>query len=175
MVGSIKDRFKQPSSEVYKHLESLVLKSISSINASKEIAYLKGTLKDDVDYLKFEVECDVLRVMFNESQLQHFKDVYTRLKEIDYSQLSLIPNTITICKLLLVNPATTATAERSYSAARRIKTGMRSNMLALRLNSVSILHTHKLITDKLDLKAIANDLFQIMTEGSQLLAGFEDS
>ena len=82
MVGSIKDRFKQPSSEVYKHLESLVLKSISSINASKEIAYLKGTLKDDVDYLQFEVECDVLRVMFNEGQLQHFKDVYTRLKEI---------------------------------------------------------------------------------------------
>ena len=114
MVGSIKDRFKQPSSEVYKHLESLVLKSISSINASKEIAYLKGTLKDDVDYLQFEVECDVLRVMFNKGQLQHFKDVYTRLKEIDYSQLSLIPNTITICKLLLVNPATTATAERSF-------------------------------------------------------------
>ena len=89
----------------------------------KKIAYLKETHKGDVDYLQFEVECDVLRVMFNEGQPQHFKDVYTRLKEVDYSQLSLILNTITICKLLLVNPATTtAIAERSFSAARRIKT-----------------------------------------------------
>ena len=97
--------------------------------------------------------------MFDEGQLQHFKDVYTLLKEVGYSQLSLISNTITICKLLLVNPASTATAERSFSVARRIKTWMRSNMLALRLNSVSILHTHthKFIQDKLDLKAIANE------------------
>ena len=154
MVGSIKDRFKQPSFEVYEHLESLLLKSISSIDASKEIAYLKETHKGDVDYLQSEVKCSVLRVMFNEGQLQHFKDIYTRLKEVDYSQLSLIPSTITISKLLLVNPATTATAEQSFSAARRIKTWMHLNMLALCLNSMSILLTHKLITDKLYLKAI---------------------
>ena len=36
---------------------------------------------------------------------------------------------------------------------------MRSNLLALRLNSMSILHTHKLIADKLDLKVIANEFF----------------
>ena len=120
-------------------------------------AYLKETHKCDVDYLQFEVECDVLQVMFREGQPQPFKNVYTRLKEVDYSQLSLIPNTIPICKLLLVNPANTATVERSFSAARRIKTWMRLNLLALLLNSVSILHTHKLITDKLDLKAIANE------------------
>ena len=96
MVGFIKDLFKQPSFEVYEHLESLLLKSISSIDASKKIACLKETYKGDVNYLQFEVECDVLRVMFNEGQPQHFKDVYTRLKEVEYLQLSLIPNTIII-------------------------------------------------------------------------------
>ena len=112
MVDAIKVCFKHLSLEVYKHLQWLLLKSISSIDESKEIAYLRETHKGDVNYLQFEVECDVLRVMFNEGQPQHFKDVYTRLKEVEYSQLSLIPNTITICKLLLVNPATTATAEQ---------------------------------------------------------------
>ena len=105
VVGSIKDRFKQPNFEVYEHLELLLLKSISSIDASKEIAYLKETHNGDVDYLQFEVKCYVLGVMFNEGQLQHFKDISTRLKEVDYSQLCLIPNTITISKLLFVNPA----------------------------------------------------------------------
>ena len=95
--------------------------------------------------------------MFNKGQPQHFKDVYTLLKEVDYSQFSLISNTIPICKLILINPATTATAERSFSPARRIKTWMRPNMLALRLNSVLIIYFYKLITDKLDLKAIANE------------------
>ena len=79
MVGSIKDRFKQPSFEVYEHLESLLLKSISSIDASKKIACLKETYKGDVNYLQFEVECDVLRVMFSKGQPQHFKNVYTQL------------------------------------------------------------------------------------------------
>ena len=111
MVGSIKVRLKHSSFEVYEHLESLLLKSISSIDGSTEVAYLKETHKGDVDYLQFEVECDVLRVIINKGQPQHFQDVYIWLKEVDYSQLSLIPNTITICKLLLVNPATTATAE----------------------------------------------------------------
>ena len=134
------------------------MKSISSIDASKEIAYLKETYRGDVNYLQFEVECDVLRVMFNKGQPQHFKDVYTLLKEVDYSQFSLISNTIPICKLILINPATTATAERSFSPARRIKTWMRPNKLALRLNSVLIIYFYKLITDKLDLKAIANEL-----------------
>ena len=134
------------------------MKSISSIDASKEIAYLKETYKGDVNYLQFEVECDVLRVMFNKGQPQHFKDVYTLLKKVDYSQFSLISNTIPICKLILINPATTATAERSFSPARRIKTWMRPNKLALRLNSVLIIYFYKLITDKLDLKAIANEL-----------------
>ena len=70
---------------------------------------MKETHKVDVKYLQSEVECDVLRLMFNKGQPQHFKDVYTRLKEVVCSQLSLIPNTIPICKLIIVNPATTTT------------------------------------------------------------------
>ena len=76
MVGSIKVRLKHSSFEVYEHLESLLLKSISSIDGSTEVAYLKETHKGDVDYLQFKVECDVLQVIINKGQPQHFKDVY---------------------------------------------------------------------------------------------------
>ena len=70
---------------------------------------------------------------------------------------------------MLFNLATTATTERSFSTARRIKTWIRSRMLAERLNPLAmrmlaerlnplaILHTHKTFTDSLDFIDIAND------------------
>ena len=42
--------------------------------------------------------------------------------------IMLEKNFIVICKLLLVNPATSATGERSFSVARRGKTWLRANM-----------------------------------------------
>ena len=58
---------------------------------------------------------------------------------------------------MLFNLATTATTERSFSTARRIKTWIRSRMLAERLNPLAILHTHKTFTDSLDFIDIASD------------------
>ena len=43
----------------------------------------------------------------------------------------------------MVLPATSATAERSFSALRRLKTWMRSTMSQGRLNGVAILHVHR--------------------------------
>lgn len=57
----------------------------------------------------------------------------------------------------MVNPATTATAERSFSLARRIKTWMRSTSTAARFNSLAILHGDKSETDSIDLINIANE------------------
>ncbi len=102
------------------------------------------------------MECDILRVMFMNEKPNCFKDVVDHMKVLQ-QQRSLIPNINTICKLLLVNPATTATAERSFSLARRIKTWMRSKMLAPRFNSLAILHSHKSLTDGVNLKDVANE------------------
>ena len=57
---------------------------------------------------------------------------------------------IVICKLLLVNPATSATGERSFSMARRVKTWLRANMKQQSFNNVAFLHTHKARTRLLD-------------------------
>ena len=54
-------------------------------------------------------------------------------------------------------PATTATAERSFSSLRRIKTYLRSTMSDCRLNSLFLMHIHKERTEKLDLAAIAKE------------------
>ena len=73
----------------------------------------------------------------------------------------MITEVIVIGKLLLVNPATSATGERSFSMARRVKTWLRANMKQQRFNNVALLlHSHKARTDKMRLLDIANEFVQ---------------
>ena len=60
--------------------------------------------------------------------------------------------------ILYVSPATSATAERSFSLARRIKTWTRSTMSQKRFKDIVILTIHKELTDKLDLLSIGNEI-----------------
>ena len=48
-----------------------------------------------------------------------------------------------LLRLLLVCPATSCEAERSFSALRRIKTWLRNSMTQVRLNSAAVCHVHK--------------------------------
>ena len=66
-------------------------------------------------------------------------------------------NIMNLLKLLLVNPATSATAERFFSLARKLKTWMRSTMLPGGLNVFAILHEHKKLKDRLNLTDIAKE------------------
>ena len=57
--------------------------------------------------------------------------------------------------LYLTIPATTVTAERSFSALCRVKTYLRSTMTEKRLNSILLLHTHHDFCVELDLRQVA--------------------
>ena len=75
------------------------------------------------------------------------------LREIQQAVLSL-NTTSSLCseitKLLYVIPASTASAERSFSSLRRLKTYLRLSMTAKRLNHILLLHiVHKDLTDEL--------------------------
>ena len=58
-------------------------------------------------------------------------------------------------KLYMTVPVTTATAARTFSTMRRIKTYLRSNMTQERLNHTFMLNAHKSRLDNLDLRSIA--------------------
>ena len=63
-------------------------------------------------------------------------------------------------KVVLVSGATTATPERSFSMAIRIKTWLRSTMEQRRFNSLSILNSSKPLVDKLPLVKVANEFVE---------------
>ena len=83
-------------------------------------------------------------------------------------------NFIVICKLLLVDPATSATAKRSFSMARRVKTRLRANIKQQRFNNVALLHTHKARTDKIRLLDVANKFVQRNENRFRNLGKFSD-
>ena len=51
-----------------------------------------------------------------------FDDNIVKIKELPSLEREMIKEVITLCKLFLVNPATSGAGERSFSTARRLKT-----------------------------------------------------
>ena len=72
----------------------------------------------------------------------------------------LIKNVITVLKIVLVDAATSATPERSFSLARWVKTWLRSTMSQKRFNSLSILATYKDVLDNISIVNVANDFVE---------------
>ena len=65
-----------------------------------------------------------------------------------------------VIKIVLTSGATSATPERSFSMARRLKTWLRSTMTQKRFNSLAVLNANKAIVDNLSLTDIANDFVE---------------
>ena len=59
-----------------------------------------------------------------------------------------------LIRIYLTIPMSNATAERSFSALKRLKTYLRATMGQKRLNHLIFLHVHKDLTDNLDLNKI---------------------
>ena len=72
------------------------------------------------------------------------------LTEVEVGK-NMLPEVSTLLQIYFTLPVTTATAERSFSALRRLKTFLRSTMTQPRLNSAMLLHVHKERCAKLDI------------------------
>ena len=87
----------------------------------------------------------------------NFSDVLGKVRALRPEQKQLISIVVQICKLILINPATTAAAERTFPLARRICMCLRSYMKQTRFNNLTMLHCHKAWTDVIDIVAVANE------------------
>ena len=106
------------------------------------------------------VELATFKVLMKDKQIEHFHDLLKEMRLLENPEKKFLVNVCKVCRILAVNPASSVTAERTFSLARRVKTSMRSTMLPTRFNSVSILNVNKDRTDKLDLIKMANAFFQ---------------
>ena len=88
-----------------------------------------------------------------------FEDIIVKIKELPNPRREMIKEVITSYSLfsLLLNPATSAAAERSFSTAGRLKTWLRSRMNQERFSNLTVLNIHKERTDRLSTSDIANE------------------
>ena len=63
--------------------------------------------------------------------------------------------------LYLTLPMMSATAERTFSALRRLNTYLRATMSQQRLNNLMVLHVHKDETDNLNLVNVAKNFIDV--------------
>jgi hAT family C-terminal dimerisation region len=153
VVEQIAERFKQGCFDHIATVEKVLLQVAAGLSVSLELKELEK-VSDDFDYDMLEAQQMILRSLFETSVPTTVSDVASVLQSTEGAALMLseVVRFVTLCLIL---PATSASAERSFSALRRLKTFIRSTVGQPRLNHVLLLHCHQDCLDKFDLRLVA--------------------
>ena len=140
-----------PGLSSYCELESMLV----SGKVDEKIAYRYPELVSEGP--SFQTQLDMFHmVLSGMSTRESIKTVVTLdkcatvLRDMAPPMRAMFPLVESLIRLLLVNPASSATAERSFSSLRRLKTYLRSTCGQRRLNDIALCHIHKDIVDKVD-------------------------
>ena len=120
-MSSIDERFNQPGFQVYANAESLLVKSLKGLDVTTELQKFTSDFNSDVDTFRLSSQLHILKVYLDGSKNECFDEIMMKFLAIEESELKMISEVVKLVKLLLVNPATSASGERSFSAARRFK------------------------------------------------------
>jgi len=142
-INQLNDRFDQPGIRRCMAMEEYLLKP------PHPPAVLQNSALTLDDYPELDSErLAVQLLMFH--QLHQFSTVQEAaaiLAGMSTECRALFQQVETLVKLLLVVPASSAEAERSFSALRRLKTWLRTTMTQSRLNHLCVLHVHNELAD----------------------------
>ena len=156
VVMAIQDRFQQPSYQFFSNIEQFLLKSINSDPYQTEMDAFKN-YTDDLDISALPAEIHVLRSIFKNEKVASFDEITEKIIKLSATERTLFGDVIKLMKLFLVAAATSATPERSFSLARRLKAWLRTTMTQKRFNSLAVLSFHKELTDKISLINVASE------------------
>ena len=107
----------------------------------------------DVDALDVQ-----LKMFHSQFPYQTVKQARENLQTMCPEVRSLFRQIEQLVRLLLVCPASSCSAERSFSALRRLKTWLRNSMTQKRLNHVAVCHVHQDHLDNIDMVKLADAL-----------------
>jgi hypothetical protein len=142
-VNGLKDRFTKSSGlQQYGKLESILLSGV--------------VVEDAKQYPEINVQDLQLELaMFRRKHvINKVSEAVNMLSEMVPEVRAMYNQVEVLIRLLLVCPASSAEAERSFSSLRRLKTWLRSTMTERRLNSVCVCHTHQDLLDSVDLREL---------------------
>ena len=110
-VSAIKDRFEQPSFNLFSDVEQLWLKSDNGEDYHQELDNFLKIFKDDINPSALLSELSIISTTCKGGNPAHFHDIFS-YEVLSKNERHLMKNFITIVKIMLVNGTITATPER---------------------------------------------------------------
>lgn len=148
----LRERFLENDNlRLYSELEELILGK--KVLCENLLDVYGSAFVSDVNFSDLGVELKMIDISKVNGTMPTFDCLATMVKillERPSEVRMLFPETIKLINLLLVVPATSATAERSFSSLRRLKTWQNSTIAQSRLNSVAVLHCYREMRPDLD-------------------------
>ena len=157
IVTQVEQRFDQETLRFLSLIEDIVIGAANGRECSFD-KKLEQMLDRDVDLRKLQSEFVLLSSFVKEVEpgIKEVTSINTVIDCLKKKRLGqLLSEISTLIKLYLTIPLSNATAERSFSTLRRVKTYLRSRLTQEHLNHFIMLHGHKDLTDKICPKSVA--------------------
>jgi len=157
-IFSLQNRFEQ--FEAYENIFGFLfngkkLRSLDDENLKKHCLNLELSLTHnsyfDIDGLNLFFELKVLREII-QVEYNDLMEILNQIKRLDS-----FPNAYIAYRIMLTIPVTVASAERSFSKLKLIKSYLRSTMSQERLNGLAILSIEKELLKQIDYKTVINE------------------
>lgn len=166
--GEVSRRFDQSDVGLIQETESLLLRAANGENIPS-IPQPVSKYFDRVDPALLKVQLlmlpDAIRTAHEGTPITIKKvtNLRTLAETLNRSEIykGMLTEVDKVLRAYFTFPVTSATAERSFSSLRRIKTFLRSTMTQERLNNLFLLYVHSERTDALDLVATAKEFVAV--------------
>ena len=166
--SSINDRLSSETLELLSNIESIIIKACQPERKKEDVQIpemIMDIYENDIAYDELEAELLVFNKSISsyhrhtnqQSNIRSIHEVITFFQKANSDTIALYPNIQALLRLYLTPPLTSCTAERSFSAMRRIKTWLRSTMTQQRFENLMILHVHKELTEEINSKQVLNE------------------
>lgn len=146
-----------------RNIETILLKSPNGNPGSFPDPF-QSIFGNDIDMQKLSLQLQILpdAIRSNAKDLKEVTKVGTICDVLNEQPgiQKLLTEVHKLIKVYYTIPVTTASAERTFSALKRIKTYLRNSMTQQRLNHCMLLHVHVTLTDQLDLTDIAKEFIR---------------
>lgn len=167
-AGEIEKRFAHKDMSTIKEIEEILVKAGNGEAIDTLSPVIQSYFGNDIDLDRFKVQLTLVKDMIKTANAEtvpvtKVTNVRTIASAMNASDIykTMLSEVDKVLKIYFTFPVTTATAERSFSSLRRIKTFLRSTMTECRLNNLFLLYVHKSLTDALDLSKIAKGFVSV--------------
>ena len=168
LISELERRFNQLSLSVFKDTEKLLMTSSNdkTVQLPENFSELYGK---DLDLDRLAVQLRMLPDLLRTGNVEHKLGVRKVTSVGNIVQLfnasphskQMLQQVDRLHRIYLTVPMASATADRSFSALRKLKNYLRTTMTQKRLNHLIVMHIHKERTDQLDLSSIAKEFVSV--------------